>query len=114
TSLAKVHDAKRDDPRRALLAYERLLRLDEAADPEPLDAMVTLATLLSDWGTLARVLTKKAEVPADDAERATLWRRIAETRRDMLDDAAGAIDAYERALDLESDHAWTIDRIIDL
>jgi tetratricopeptide (TPR) repeat protein len=112
-SLAKVHDAKRDDPRRALEAYERLLRLDEG-DPDPLDAVVTLATLLSDWAMLVRVLTKKADVPADDGERAALWRRIGETRRDMLEDTAGAIDAYERALDLESDHAWTIDRIIDL
>jgi golgin subfamily B member 1 len=112
-SLAEVHNAKRDDPRSALEAYERLLRIDEG-DPEPLDAMVTLATLLSDWSTLVRVLTKKADVPADDRERASLWRRIGETRRDMLDDTAGAIDAYERALDLEGDHAWTIDRIIDL
>jgi tetratricopeptide (TPR) repeat protein len=112
-SLAKVHDANRDDPRRALDAYERLLRLDES-DPEPLDAMVTLATLLSDWATLVRALTKQAEMPADDRDRAALWRRIGETRRDMLEDTNGAIDAYERALDLESDDAWTIDRIIDL
>jgi golgin subfamily B member 1 len=112
-SLAKVHDARRDDPRSALQAYERLFELDET-DPEPLDPMDTLATLLSDWPTLVRVLAKKADFPADDAERAGLWRRIGEARRDMLDDTRGAIEAYERALELEGDSAPTIDCIIRL
>jgi tetratricopeptide (TPR) repeat protein len=112
-SLAKIHDRKRDDPRRALEAYERLFRLDES-DPEPLDAMDTLATLLSDWPMLVRVLSKKADLPGIDAERAETWRRIGGARRDMLEDASGAIDAYERALEIESDSAPTIDRLIDL
>ncbi len=113
SSLAKMHDARRDDPRRALDAYERLFRLDES-DPEPLDAMDTLATLLSDWPMLVRVLSKKADLPTLDAERAEIWRRIGGARRDMLDDASGAIDAFERALEIESDSAPTIDRLIEL
>jgi golgin subfamily B member 1 len=112
-SLAEVHDKKRDDPRSALEAYERLLRIDDA-DPAPLDAMDTLSTLLSDWTTLVRVLAKKADLPASDGDRAAFWRRIGETRRDMLEDTAGAIDAYERALELEGDNLATLDRIIDL
>lgn len=112
-SLAKLHDKRRDDPRRALAAWERLFSLDES-DTRPLDEMDQLATLLSDWPTLVRVLAKRAELTNDDEERASLWRRIGEARRDMLDDAQGAIEAYERALELEPESAWTIDNLIAL
>ncbi|HEY8073873.1 MAG TPA: hypothetical protein VIF62_07185, partial [Labilithrix sp.] len=112
-SLARLHDKRRDDPRRALDAWDRLFRLDES-DPKPLDEMDALATLLSDWPTLVRVLAKRAELTNDDEERASLWRRIGEARRDMLDDQQGAIDAYERALELEPKSAFTLDNLIGL
>ena len=51
SSLATLHDQRRDDPRRALEAYERLFLLDET-DEEPLEPMDMLATLLSDWETI--------------------------------------------------------------
>ncbi len=112
-ALARLHDQKRDDPRRALEAYDRVFHLDES-DIEPLEAMDDLATLLSDWSTLVRVLAKKAELENDDTERASTWRRIGEARRDMLEDAPGAIEAYERALELEPDSASTLDHLIGL
>lgn len=112
-ALAKLHDKRRDDPRRALEAWDRLFRLDES-DPRPLDEMDQLATLLSDWPTLVRVLAKRADLTTDDEQRASLWRRIGEARRDMLDDVQGAIDAYERALELEPDSAFTLDNMIAL
>lgn len=112
-ALAKLHDKRRDDPRRALDAWDRLFRLDES-DARPLDEMDLLATLLSDWTTLVRVLAKRAELTNDDEERASLWRRIGEARRDMLDDVQGAIDAYERALELEPNSAFTLDNMIAL
>ena len=112
-ALAKLHDKRRDDPRKALEAWDRLFRLDES-DSRPLDEMDQLATLLSDWSTLVRVLAKRAELTNDDEERASLWRRIGEARRDMLDDVQGSIDAYERALELEPNSAWTLDNMIAL
>ena len=112
-ALAKLHDKRRDDPRKALQAWDRLFRLDES-DSRPLDEMDQLATLLSDWPTLVRVLAKRAELTNDDEERASLWRRIGEARRDMLDDPQGSIDAYERALELEPESAFTLDNIITL
>ncbi len=112
-ALARLHDKRRDDPRRALEAYDRLLKLDES-DPEPLEQMDQLATLLSDWPAVVRVLVRRAELSGNDEDRASLWRRVGEAKRDMLDDAAGAIDAYERALELESDSAFTIDNLIAL
>jgi tetratricopeptide (TPR) repeat protein len=113
TALARLHDRRRDDPRRALDAYERLFAVDET-DIEPLDAMEPLATLLSDWSTLVRVLTRKADLLGDDETRASTWRRIGEAKRDMLDDPDGAVMAYERALELEPTSALTLDYLLDL
>jgi len=113
SSLATLHDQKRDDPRRALHAYERLFETDPT-DPEPLDQMDMLATLLSDWAAVVKILERKAELTANDADRASLFRRIGETKRDMLDDARGATAAYESALELDSESTFTIDSLIEL
>ena len=113
SALAQLHDKRRDDPRRALLAWDRLFSLDET-EIEPLDEMDALATLLSDWAALVRVLVKKAELVPDDEARASTWRRVGEARRDMLDDPLGAIEAYERALELEPESTLTIDYLLAL
>lgn len=112
-TLANVHNARRDDPRKALSAYEQLFAADET-DIEPLNKMESLATLLSDWPVLVRVLTSKAELLDSDEERASVWRRVAEAKRDMLDDAPGAIAGYEKALELDPDSAFTVDCLIEL
>ena len=111
--LARVHDRERDDPRRALWAYGCLYDADPS-DPEPLDATERLAILLSDWPALVKVLTAKSESVLDDSERASLLRRVGEAKRDMLDDRAGAIQAYERALELDPESTFTIDCLIEL
>ena len=112
-ALAQVHDKRRDDPRSALYAWDRLFSLDES-DPEPLAEMEALATLLSDWTMLARILSARAELSTDDEERGSLWRRVGEARRDMLDNPEGAITAYERALDVEPDSTLTLDYLVPL
>ncbi|MCL2448302.1 MAG: tetratricopeptide repeat protein [Polyangiaceae bacterium] len=112
-SLAQLHDRRRDDPRRALAAWGRLFELDET-DVAPLDEMDALATLLSDWDTLVRVLAKKAEIVPDDETRAMIWRRIGEARRDMIEDPGSAIEAYERALEIEPSSTITIDQLVEL
>jgi tetratricopeptide (TPR) repeat protein len=112
-ALAQLHDKRRDDPRKALDAWERLFLLDET-ELQPLEEMDSLATLLSDWTTLVRVLTRKAELVPDDETRASTWRRVGEAKRDMLDDASGAIEAYERALEIEPTSSFTMDSLISL
>ncbi len=111
--LAEVHDQRRDDPRKALSAYERLFAADES-DILPLNKLEQLATLLSDWPALVRVLTAKVELLSSDEDRASVWRRIAEAKRDMLDDAAGAVEGYEKALELDPESSFTVDCLIDL
>jgi golgin subfamily B member 1 len=111
--LADVHDRRRDDPRRALDAYSRLHEI-EPGELEPVQKMEQLATLLSDWPALVSVLTDKADLILEDEQRASVWRRIGEARRDMLDDRQGAVTAYERALELDPASASTVDWLIAL
>jgi golgin subfamily B member 1 len=111
-SLARVYDTRNDDPRKALDAYGRLSALDPT-EAEPLEAMDTLAVLLADWATVIAVLEKKSAIASDD-ENASIWRRIAGTKLDMLEDTEGAVAAYERALELEPSSAETVDALIAL
>src|SRR5690606_30039922 len=111
--LAQIHDGPRNDPRAALLAFEQVRKL-EPTQLEPLERMEALAILLSDWDVLDRVLVAKAELVFDDEERAGLWRRVGEGRRDMLNQSKEAIVAYERALEFEPDSGFTVDCLIEL
>ncbi|MFW5738828.1 MAG: tetratricopeptide repeat protein, partial [Myxococcota bacterium] len=76
--------------------------------------MDMLAMLLADWNAVVDVLTKKAELIGSDEERAAAWRRVGECKRDMLEDTPGAIEAFERALELDPTRAWTIDSLTEL
>ncbi|MFO0572015.1 MAG: hypothetical protein U0263_40705 [Polyangiaceae bacterium] len=71
--------------------------------------------LLSDWPVLVNVLTSKAEYVLDDEERASLaggvWARRSATCSKI---EGGAIAAYERALELDGESAFTVDCLIDL
>jgi tetratricopeptide (TPR) repeat protein len=111
-SLARVYDADLDDPRRALVTYGRLAELS-VGEAEPLEKMDELAVLLGDWTGLADVLDKRI-ADASDADAANLLRRLGQTKLEMLEDADGAVKAYERALELEPDSTATIDRLIPL
>jgi tetratricopeptide (TPR) repeat protein len=112
-TLARVHDEKRNDPRRALAAYERLVE-EDTTNLEALEKLEQLATMLSDWDVLVRGLRIKAELVDDSEERASLWRQIGETRRDMLDQPDLAIEAYERAAEIEPHSTFTLDSLIGL
>ena len=111
--LAELYDRHLDDPRQALASYARL----HEAEPsilEPLEKMEQLAMLLGDWQTVVLALVARADILLDDQERASLWRRVGEAKRDMLDDRPGAIEAYERALELDPTSAFTVDCLLDL
>ena len=112
-SLATLHDQSRDDPRRALEAYERLFALDET-DAEPLEQMDSWRRC-SPTGTPSSTSSSAKSIwSPDDGERASFLRRIGETKRDMLEDKSGATVAYERALELDPESTFTIDSLIEL
>lgn len=112
-TLAQTCDQRLDDPRRALALCWILYELDPGS-LEIVEQIERLATLLSDWNSFVRALTEKAELLSSVEDQASCWRQIGEARRDMLDDPQGAIVAYERALELEPDSAFTIDCLVEL
>lgn len=111
--LAEAHDQRLDDPRRALAAYTGLHEIEQG-ELDPVLHMEKLALLLSDWKALEQALLSKADLVFEEDERAEAWRRIGELRQYMLDDGAGALEAYERAFDVEPSHAPTLDCLIEL
>ncbi|NUP12755.1 MAG: hypothetical protein HOW73_42485 [Polyangiaceae bacterium] len=110
--LGRAYNADLDDPRSALVTYERLAEIS-VGEVEPLDQVDELAVLLGDWEKVTVVVEKKAE-DAPDIEAANLLRRLGQIQAEMLDDRDAAIKAYERALELEPELALTIDRLIPL
>ncbi len=113
SKLANVYDKRLDDPRSALRAFRGLHQLEQS-ELEPVQSMENLALLLSDWPALVEALVAKADLVFDDEERAAAWRRVGEVRRFMLEDTDGAVEAYERAFELDQADAPTSDRLIEL
>ena len=98
TTLARVHDEKRGDPRSAIETYERLLAHDPD-DPSPLDALEALQTMVGDWRGLVDVLTRKVERAFEPAERGELLRRAGSVLEELLGDRGQALDYYRRAFE---------------
>jgi tetratricopeptide (TPR) repeat protein len=94
--IARVHDEKRGDPRAAILAYERMLKI-ESNDVATLDALEQLHTMVGDWRGLVHVLERKAAISYGGEDRASLLRRIGSVFEEFVVDREAAIDAYKRA-----------------
>lgn len=112
-SIAETHDTKRDDPRAAIAAYERLYALDDG-QLEALDFLQGLHVLLSDWEGLVHVLERKAERSLDDEQKKALLHEIGEYQRDMIGDADKAVDAFKRAQDIDPSNAIALAALDDL
>lgn len=99
-AVAATHDQRRDDPRQAIDAYNRLFAVDET-QLDVLDLLENLHVLLSDWEGHVEVLERKVERSLDDEIRTFLLRQIGEQQRDMLGNAEKGIDAFRRALEID-------------
>jgi tetratricopeptide (TPR) repeat protein len=97
STLARVHDEKRGDPRAAIQTFERILAVDPQ-DPSPLDALEALHTMVGDWRGMVATLEKKVERSYDPVERGETLRRAGSVAEDLLGDPAMAIALYKRAI----------------
>ncbi|MCB9541773.1 MAG: tetratricopeptide repeat protein [Myxococcales bacterium] len=68
------------------------------------DALEGLFGERGDWDGLVRLLNQNIERSADDDVRVALLKRAARVFRVNLDNEAGAVDAWERILDVDRDN----------
>ncbi|HEX5657304.1 MAG TPA: hypothetical protein VFX59_08915, partial [Polyangiales bacterium] len=112
-SIARAHDEKRGDPRAAIHAYERLIHTD-ADDPAAFESLEGLLTMVGDWQGLVNLFKRKVERSYDAHERAELWRRAGAVLDELMNDEAGAIRAYDAALQEVDDDAASLAALDDL
>lgn len=111
--LAELEDEKLDDPRAALSSYRELVKLD-SSDLGAVVAIERLATLLADWRSLEEALVAHADMVFDDEERRDVLIRLGSLRHLTLDDSVGAIEAYERAWEVDPSRVDVCDWLISL
>ncbi len=109
-AIAQTHDQRRDDPRAAIDAYNRLFALDDS-QIDVLDLLEGLHVLLSDWQGHIDVLERKAVRTLDDEHKKFLLHTIGDSQRDMLSNTEGAIDAFRRALETDPTDAIALDAL---
>jgi tetratricopeptide (TPR) repeat protein len=111
--LVEVLDERLDSPRPALERAAELLELDPS-DEWALRRMMRLATLLGDWVALERCLKAESEASLGEAEQIATLLRLGELRLLTLGDEAGAVSAYEQALEIDDRNAAVLDRLIGI
>jgi tetratricopeptide (TPR) repeat protein len=108
--LAALYEGPLDDARRALDTYERLHALapDES---EPLDRIIRLARLLSDWERVVKALHTLTGFQRSESEQAGLHYQIGSIYHYQLGDHPSAEQQYARALEVEPAHIPSLARI---
>lgn len=109
-AIAQTHDQRRDDPRSAIDAYNRLFSADDS-QVDVLDLLEGLHVLLSDWQGHVDVLELKAARTLDDEHKKFLLHTIGDSQRDMLANLDGAIDAFQRALQTDPTDIVALDAL---
>ena len=89
-----------DDPDAAIDVYREALSLSEHQSAAR-EGVVRLLRIERRWDELADVLRSEANREADPVRKATMLASLGDLERDRLDDLEGAIDNYERALDVQ-------------
>jgi len=108
--LVKLYDGVIGDGERALWASSRLFEL--TPDKKALHSTIgILAERLGEWQHLADLYESNIDSVKKDTVRLSLYETIAQTAQNHLDDAERAERVYRLILDLEPEHAETLDAL---
>jgi tetratricopeptide (TPR) repeat protein len=110
---ARVAAAKLKDAVEASRLYGRLHSVDPT-DGEALDALERHYERVRDWEKLVGILTTRLSLTAGGDEAIALYLRIAHMCEDGLHDAARAIDAYKKILDIAPNQKEAIESLARL
>src|SRR5256885_3773756 len=110
---ARVPAAKLKDAVEAARLYQRLHSVDPT-DSEGLDALERHYERTRDWDKLVGILTTRLSLTAGGDEAIALYLRIAHMCEDGLHDAARAIEAYKKILDIAPNQKEAIEALARL
>jgi tetratricopeptide (TPR) repeat protein len=99
---AAIYEDILDKPNDAIAAYQQVLEVDPA-DVESIDRLIELQMQLGKWASLLESYERKAEVVSDAEVRRSLFTAMGQVYESQLADADKAIDAYQRALEIDPD-----------
>jgi tetratricopeptide (TPR) repeat protein len=102
-----VYERELSDVAKAIDTYNKILELD----PDDLTALSRLDVLYEqaqNWQELLQVLTREAEMTADQGEAISYHYRIAELYEKRLEDTTRAIELYRDILQQQPDHEPTL------
>jgi len=107
---AAIYEDILDKPNDAILVYEQVLEVDPA-DVESIDRLIELQMQLGKWTSLLESYERKAEVVSDPDVRRSLFTAMGQVHESQLDDADKAIDAYQRALEIDPDDVQALSHL---
>lgn len=106
SELAPLEEDVLGDADAAVERYRAILAI-EPLDESALRSLDRLATAAENWNEVATTLERRSEISSGDEER-ELTLRLADLRREKLDDAQGALDAYSTVLGTDENNAQAI------
>ncbi len=95
---ARISDRQIGDHQRAMQLYELALQEDPSA-PEPVEGLKLLLGKQNRWSDVSVLLSRAAADETDPEVAAGYWAEAGKIHSDNLGDRAGAIQAYEAAVD---------------
>ncbi|MEZ4393540.1 MAG: tetratricopeptide repeat protein [Polyangiales bacterium] len=110
---AELYETTLDDTPAAIETYKRIVAVDDG-EVQALDALIRLYIGGSMWSELLGAYEKKADVVSDPEEKKRLFFGMASVYESELDDGAKAVDAYNRALELDPTDLVAIQRLDQL
>jgi tetratricopeptide (TPR) repeat protein len=105
--IGRVYAEELNEPEQAIAAYQRIVDL-QRNNIGALDALAKLYEKRGDVHESIECLTRVAELTSEGGQRVDMYYRIGRAQLERLDDAIGARESLEKALDLDPAHAQAL------
>ncbi|HEY3235290.1 MAG TPA: tetratricopeptide repeat protein, partial [Polyangiaceae bacterium] len=100
---AEIYRTRLESVSEAIEAYQALIE-QFGPDSESFRALEALFEAAERWDELGETFERHLDIVESDAERLDLLAKVGDLRRERLDDLDGALEAYRRALSVDTAH----------